>query len=728
MQALRFYIGRPPSCLAYVPRRPPRDTHLSARGFDWKPRTLGGISIAGEADAELDLLLLQGVLPLPPGQIAATPTGGSSGRGRATQAPSSASYSPVPGGSRRRGSAGGSGAGARAAAGRGGPGARRAVPALDLSRLEGEGGRRDDPLSMPPPAGGGSGDADAFGVPSEWWPSTDGPHDDTEAWPELATEEAAAPASLQAGGGRPRAAAARTAVSRPTTAVARPPPMAARPMTAAAARSPSGERYAGAVASPEAARADRGALSGPRYDENGDDGSEAGDSLLHADGVDAPIPEGGGAASPSAASLAAIRDAASRVRRAASATSAAMRTGSDASTSYLPAGGGSPRGSAGSFAAAAGAPTGTPGRRAQSAAPAPAAQAGQRGRVPAPPASRPPSDTRARAASARTSASVSASVDLAARQLAWGRLSEGERADAARYYARLSGLYTERLGMVRGWTRHAQAALAMPPPSDLTASFVAGLRGAVRGAAARPLADPGGEGPALAPRWSAFSPRPPPPQSARGAAEAGWRVLGATAAPLPSSAVWRGTATFFESATQTASQRPASGPHVGLTPRPPTAIRASSARAPATSGRPLSARTPRSALFDAHSLASIASAGYIHALTATDDVHVHVDFPSEYVTARSGSPPADSSPGPGGAWAARLASSASRASSARAASATSGRPRGGGGRGASPRPSTAAPCGARPDAVSAPPPAPRYLRMDVARLMAIEHMYTSQQL
>ena len=52
------------------------------------------------------------------------------------------------------------------------------------------------------------------------------------------------------------------------------------------------------------------------------------------------------------------------------------------------------------------------------------------------------------------------------------------RADAVRYYARLSGLYTERLGMVREWTRHGgrKTALAVPHRLDPTPFFLEGLR------------------------------------------------------------------------------------------------------------------------------------------------------------------------------------------------------------------------------------------------------------
>ena len=193
---------------------------------------------------------------------------------------------------------------------------------------------------------------------------------------------------------------------------------------------------------------------------------------------------------------------------------------------------------------------------------------------------------------------------IASHQSAWGHMSEDERADAARYYARLSGLYTERLGMVRGWTRRGAriAALVTSHPSsvDVTAStsFAAGLRDAVEGARCS-MSERAHSAPGACPQ---------PPQDPRSAGTFR-RCEGASAAPRASSAV----ATWPMSLGEDRACQPArsAGLHRDLALRPLSNTIGTPRQCP----RPPSCHTPRSTLFDSPAIASLASAGYIQCAT-----------------------------------------------------------------------------------------------------------------
>ena len=190
---------------------------------------------------------------------------------------------------------------------------------------------------------------------------------------------------------------------------------------------------------------------------------------------------------------------------------------------------------------------------------------------------------------------------IASHQSAWGHMSEGERADAARYYARLSGLYTERLGMVRGWTRRGAriAALEASYPSSVgvTASttFAAGLRDDTV------ICMGGARGCSSARAHSAPGTCPLPPRDLRPAGTFRRRE-GASSASRVASAL---------------TTRPAGAAvllRLSLVVRPVS----NTAGTPRPHSRPTSCSTPRSMRFDSPAIASLASAGYIQSGTAAD--------------------------------------------------------------------------------------------------------------
>ena len=204
---------------------------------------------------------------------------------------------------------------------------------------------------------------------------------------------------------------------------------------------------------------------------------------------------------------------------------------------------------------------------------------------------------------------------IASHQSVWGHMSEGERVDAARYYARLSGLYTERLGMVRGWTRlrariASAAALRTPSEPPLPPSFVAGLREAVEGARCS-----SSEAPRSWAHDALGEALPDPRPATTGAIRCG---KGGVSVADPRAALRAASAAVSlpNYSSDFSARVPARSPSGAAAAAPHGGAAAAAEALPSslTPKRclgPPSCPTPRSARFDSPSIASLASSGYV---------------------------------------------------------------------------------------------------------------------